>query len=279
MLKVTAIIPAHNEAENIALVVVGLIELRGQDGAPLIHEVIVADNGSEDATAAVAIAAGATVVAVAGRGYGNACAVACTHAHGEVLLFADGDHTADLTEAPLLLNAIAAGADLAIGVRTRVAPGSLTQAQRWGNALACLLVRHLWGIPISDLGPFRAVRRAAYKRMTMRDRAYGWTVEMQIRAAQLKLRTTEVPVSWLPRHAGQSKISGTLRGVAGAGIGILSMIARLWWRERTAALSWRSSALPNTVAILPTGQAPLSCPPSRRPHSKHTAGVNHVRTK
>lgn len=265
MIKITAIIPACNEAGNIALVVAGLIELRGQDGAPLVHEVIVADNGSEDATATFAIAAGATVVPVAGRGYGNACAVACTHARGDVLLFVDGDHTALLSEAPLLLNAVAAGADLAIGVRTRVAPGSITQAQRWGNALACVLVRRLWGVPISDLGPFRAIRRAAYERMNMRDRAYGWTIEMQIRAAQLQLETMEVPVSWLPRHAGHSKISGTLRGVAGAGVGILSMIARLWWREHCATHARAAHVLPNTVAILPAGQAQLPCSLPRRP--------------
>lgn len=288
MLKTIAIIPAYNEAENIALVVGGLLELLDHKGSLLIQEVIVADNGSEDATAAIAIAAGATVLRVAGRGYGNACAAACalasTRPHADVLLFADGDHTADLSEATLLLDAIASGADLAIGVRTRIAQGSLTLAQRWGNALACFLVRRLWRIPISDLGPFRAIRRSAYERMSMRDRAYGWTVEMQIRAAQLHLTTTEVAVSWLARRAGHSKISGTLSGVMGAARGILSMIARLWWREwwewqaRHGASPLCPAVVANTVAILPAGQAQLTYPP-RRQHSNQTSGVHHVVTK
>jgi glycosyltransferase involved in cell wall biosynthesis len=265
MPSVSAIIPAHNEAANIALVVAGLLALRDRAGAALIHEVIVADNASTDDTATLAIAGGATVVPVPERGYGSACAGACRVAGGDILLFADGDHTADLAQAAWLLDAIAQGADLAIGVRTHAARGSLTLPQRLGNRLACFLVRLIWPVPITDLGPFRAIRRTAYDRIGMRDRAYGWTVEMQIRAAQLKLRTSEIAVSWLPRHAGASKVSGTVRGVAGAAWGILSMIARLWFRERTEARPPAPSAVFPPVEALPAGRTPLSSASPSRP--------------
>jgi glycosyltransferase involved in cell wall biosynthesis len=243
MMFVSAIIPAYNEAENIALVVGGLIALRDADNRPLVGEVIVADNNSDDDTAAIATAAGARVVHVAARGYGNACAAACAHAVGDVLLFVDGDHTADLSQTELLLNGIERGADMVIGARTHAVQGSLTLPQRFGNALACALVRLIWCVPVTDLGPFRAIHRAAYDHIGMRDRTYGWTIEMQVRAAQLRLTTTEVPITWLPRHAGQSKVSGTVRGVLGAGFGILSMIARLWWRGR-----FRSVSTENTLS-------------------------------
>jgi glycosyltransferase involved in cell wall biosynthesis len=230
--KISAIIPAYNEAENIALVVGGLRELRDATGEPLIHEVVVADNDSTDETAALAAQAGARVIAVPARGYGNACAAACAAAQGDVYLFVDGDHTADLSQSAMLIAAIAQGDDLAIGVRANARRGSLTLPQKFGNALACFLIRCIWRVPVTDLGPFRAIRRDAYERIGMRDRTYGWTVEMQVRAAQLRLRTVELPVTWLPRHAGTSKVSGTVRGVFGAGVGILSMIAKLWWRGR-----------------------------------------------
>lgn len=275
MPKVSAIIPAFNESENIALVVNGLKALRDPAGLPLIHEVIVADNGSTDQTASVATAAGATVITIIEKGYGSACAGACGIATGDIFLFADGDHTAELTQAQLLLDAIDQGADLAIGVREHAVKGSLTLPQRLGNQLACFLVRLIWSIPIADLGPFRAVRRSAYERIGMRDRAYGWTVEMQIRAAQLKMRMVDVAVTWLPRHAGQSKISGTLTGVMGAAWGILSMIAILRWRQlRSAARSQsppqaRSPTMPSVVTSvddLPAGPSLLPSTTLRRPH-------------
>jgi glycosyltransferase involved in cell wall biosynthesis len=230
-MKISAIIPAYNEAENIALVVEGLLALQGEGGSPLIDEVIVANNNSTDKTAEIAHACGARVIDVPARGYGNACAAACAVARGDVFVFVDGDHTADLSQTALLIAPIARGADLVIGARTHATRGSLTLPQRFGNALSCALVRAIWSVPVTDLGPFRAIRRDAYERIGMRDRAYGWTIEMQVRAAQLGLFTREVPVSWFPRYAGKSKVSGTVRGVIGAGIGILSMIARLRWRQ------------------------------------------------
>lgn len=257
MLKISAIIPAYNEAENIGLVVGGLRALRNPCGLPLVHEVVVADNNSNDGTASIARQHGARVVHVAQKGYGNACAVACQHATGDVLLFVDGDHTADLAQASLLVDAIAQGADLAIGVRTHAARGSLTLPQRFGNFLACFLIRMIWSAPVTDLGPFRAIRRPAYERIGMRDRSFGWTVEMQIRAIQLDLLTREIAVSWFARHAGTSKVSGTVNGVMGAGAGILSMIARLWWRERRVIRHLQKNASPSTTGDLPTGQVPL----------------------
>ena len=267
MLNVTAIIPAYNEAENIALVVGGLRALRNPSGLPAIHEVIVADNNSDDGTAAIALQHGARVVHVVQKGYGSACAVACQHATGNVLLFVDGDHTADLAQSALLIDAITQGADLAIGVRTDAARGSLTPPQRFGNSLACFLVRMIWSAPITDLGPFRAIRRSAYERIGMRDRSFGWTVEMQIRAVQLRLVTTEIGVSWFARHAGTSKVSGTVKGVIGAGFGILSMIARLWWRERRVASQLQKNGSTSTTVDLPTGQVQLPVTTPRRSFS------------
>jgi hypothetical protein len=262
MLSVSAIVPAFNEAENIALVIDGLRCLRSPAGDRLIDEVIVADNGSSDGTAQIAASHGAFVIPVAERGYGSACASACSFARGEVLLFVDGDHTADLHEACLLTQAIEQGYDMAIGVRSRAAPGSLSLPQRFGNGLACFLVRVLWSVPVTDLGPFRAIRRSAFERIAMRDKAYGWTIEMQIRAAQLALKTCEIDVTWLPRHAGQSKVSGTFRGVLGAGIGILSMIARLWFSQRRAdrRACLYSLALAKNLPACQGGDADLTRP-------------------
>jgi glycosyltransferase involved in cell wall biosynthesis len=229
---VSAIIPAYNEAENIGLVIQGLWNQKNAQGQPLIFEVVVADNNSTDATAKIARDNGARVVFVPTKGYGNACAQACAVAAGDIFLFVDGDHTADLTQTASVLNPLAHGADLVIGNRVDAQKDSMTLAQRFGNGLACFLVRHIWSVPVSDLGPFRAIKRHAYEAIQMRDRAYGWTVEMQVRAAQLRLSVVQVPVRWLPRHAGHSKVSGTFKGVVGAGWGILSMIARLWFREK-----------------------------------------------
>ena len=231
-LRVTAIVPARNEAECIAIVVLGLIGQRDAQGQPLLHEVLVVDNGSSDGTGDIARRCGARVIEVAQAGYGRACWEAVQASVGDVLLFVDGDGAADPHEAHQLLTAIQRGADLVIGVRERAAPGAMTPPQRWGNALACALMRMIWGVPARDLGPYRAIRRGAFDALHMRDRAYGWTVEMQVRAHRIGLRVAQCPVSWHARIAGQSKISGTLRGVFGAGVGILGMIARLWLQER-----------------------------------------------
>ncbi len=251
--SVSAIVPARNEALCIAAVVHGLLALQSAQGDWLISEVVVADNGSSDGTARVARNAGARVIDVPQPGYGQACWAAVAASRGDILLFVDGDGAADPLEAGALLRALACGADLAIGVRQTPAPGAMTHAQRFGNGLACALMRAIWRMPAADLGPYRAIRREAFEALDMKDRAFGWTVEMQVRAHVLGLRVADVPVRWHARTAGESKISGTLRGVVGAGLGILGMIARLWWQERrrcgpTASLPHRPPAAARSTA-------------------------------
>ena len=231
-LTVSAIVPARNEALCIAAVVQGLLAQRSAAGERLVREVLVADNGSSDGTAAVALAAGARVITVPQPGYGQACWEAVQASVGEVLLFVDGDGAAGPAEAGVVLAGVDRGAELVIGVRQRVEPGAMTVTQRFGNGLACWLMRRIWRMQAQDLGPYRAIRREAFDALDMRDRSFGWTVEMQVRAHVLGMHVLEVPVTWHARHAGVSKISGSLRGVLGAGVGILGMIARLWWRER-----------------------------------------------
>lgn len=229
---VYAIIPALNEAEAIIGIVNGLYALRDNNGHPIVHRVIVADNGSTDGTGRLALAAGATVIQERRRGYGYACMAGIAAASdADILLFVDGDNSVVIQETASLLAAIDLGADLVIGSRINIEPGSMTLPQRFGNWLACFITRLLWHVPISDLGPFRAIRRTSLYHLDMKDMTYGWTIEMQIKAFQYGHHVTEVPVS-IRCRIGYSKVSGTVRGVIGAGVGIFSMIAKLWWRER-----------------------------------------------
>ena len=230
-LTVSAIVPARNEALCIGPVVRGLLAQHGTPAQPALLEVVVADNGSTDGTAGVAQQAGARVVFEARPGYGQACWTAVQASLGEVLLFVDGDGAADPAQAHALLSKVSEGFDMVIGGRHAPEPGAMSVAQRFGNGLACALMRQLWRMPATDLGPYRAIRRVAFDRLDMQDRSFGWTVEMQVRAHRLGLRVAEVPVHWRCRTAGNSKISGTVRGVIGAGFGILGMICRLWRRE------------------------------------------------
>jgi glycosyltransferase involved in cell wall biosynthesis len=232
---VSAIVPARNEAPCIGPVVHGLLAQQDRAALPRVFEVVVADNGSIDDTAAAAAQAGARVVFEPRPGYGQACWTAVQASRGAVLLFVDGDGAADPAQAGALLDVLISGADLVIGVREQPEPGAMSPVQRFGNALACALMRLIWRMPARDLGPYRAIRRDAFDRLDMRDRSFGWTVEMQVRAHRLGLRVVHVPVYWRRRAAGESKISGTWHGVVGAGVGILGMIVRLWWRERQRA--------------------------------------------
>ena len=229
---VYAIIPALNEAEAIVGIVNGLHALRDNNNHPAIHRVIVADNGSTDGTGFLALAAGATVIQELRRGYGYACMAGIAVAgDADIILFVDGDNSVVIQETASLLAAIDRGADLAIGSRINIEPGSMTSPQRFGNWLACFITQLIWNVPVSDLGPFRAIRKTSLYHLDMKDMTYGWTIEMQIKAFQCGLQVTEVPVS-IRCRIGRSKVSGTVRGVIGAGIGIFSMIAKLWWRER-----------------------------------------------
>jgi glycosyltransferase involved in cell wall biosynthesis len=195
-----------------------------------VHEIIVVDNGSTDGTAVVARQGGARVVTEPTAGYGRAClaGLSVLSSSVDVVVFLDGDHSDDAAELPTLLAPIARGeADLVIGSRVRCAePGSLTLQQRLGNRLACCLMHRCFGVRYTDLGPFRAIRREALERLRMHDRAFGWTVEMQAKAAVQGLRIVEVPVHYRLR-IGRSKISGTLRGTICAGWAILITILRV----------------------------------------------------
>ncbi len=229
-LRVGAVIPAHNEAENIGAVVESLRGLHGLAGTAVVDDVVVCDNRSSDATARRALEAGARVVLEPKAGYGMACLSALLALRPvDAVVFVDGDQAFDVRQALGLLDGIANGADLVIGSRVLGAcePGALSAAQIAGNRTAALLIRLLWGKHISDLGPFRAIRAQALARLDMRDEAYGWTVEMQIKAIQHGLQMTEVPVDTHRRRHGKSKIGGTFKGVVGASRGILTTIARL----------------------------------------------------
>jgi glycosyltransferase involved in cell wall biosynthesis len=224
---VGVIIPALNEARALPLVLSAI--------PSWVTQVIVADNGSTDGTADVARAHGAIVVTEPVRGYGRAClsAMAQLSSATDVVVFIDGDASDAPEEMGLLLEPIAAGrADFVIGSRMLGARerGSLTPQQIFGNGLACFLIRLIWGQRYTDLGPFRAIKYDALCRLAMADQNYGWTVEMQIKAAQLRMPVVEVPVSY-KRRIGVSKVSGTVRGVIGAGTKILYVIGREGLRQ------------------------------------------------
>ncbi len=235
-LSVGAVIPAYSEEDNIGAVVGTLLELRGAGGQPLVDDIVVCDNCSADATARRALDAGARVVVEEVPGYGMACLTAIAALRPvDVVLFVDGDQAFDVRQGINLLAAIADGADLAIGSRVlgQVEPGALSLPQIAGNRVAGLLIRLLWARKVTDLGPFRAIRTEALRRLNMQNTTYGWTVEMQIKAIQLGMRITETPVDTQRRRFGTSKIGGTVRGVIGASAGILGTI--FWLRVREAA--------------------------------------------
>jgi glycosyltransferase involved in cell wall biosynthesis len=218
-LRIGLVMPARDEAAALPHVLPYI--------PPWVAQVIVVDNGSRDGTADVARRHGAQVVTELRRGYGRAClaGIAALRPEVDTVLFMDADASDRPEEMARLLGPIAAGeADLVIGSRTRAAePGALTPQQRFGNWLACALIGLVWGVRYTDLGPFRAIRREALARLAMRDETWGWTVEMQVRAARLGLRTQEVPVGYR-RRIGTSKISGTLSGTVRAGTKILWVI-------------------------------------------------------
>jgi glycosyltransferase involved in cell wall biosynthesis len=229
-LTVAVVIPALDEEASLPRV---LAELPRSGERFRVRDVIVVDNGSSDRTSDVARAAGAIVVTEPSRGYGSACLAGIARLDSDppdVVVFLDADGSDDPAELPLLLDPITRSrADLVVGSRVLGPhePGSLGAVQRFGNALATLLLRVLFGARFTDLGPFRAIRWDALAALLMRDRTYGWTVEMQARALRAGLRCVEVPVRYRRRAAGRSKISGTIEGMWGAGTRILGTIARV----------------------------------------------------
>jgi hypothetical protein len=220
---VVVIIPVFNERESLPLVVADIPRDR-------VDEILVVDNGSTDETARVAKDLPVRLVREDRRGYGSACLAgiaAIEAAPPDVVVFLDGDYSDHPEEMPRLLEAIEGGCDLVIGSRVLGSrePGALLPQARFGNALACLLIRLLYGHSYTDLGPFRAVAWDALRRLRMEDRTFGWTVEMQIKAAKIGLVVAETPVSYR-RRVGVSKITGTFSGTVRAGAKILWTIAR-----------------------------------------------------
>lgn len=223
-MTVAVLIPALNEEKSIGRVLSDIPR-------DVVDRVVVVDNGSTDATADIARSAGAEVIAEADRGYGAACQKGLTllsHDPPDVVVFLDGDYSDHPDELPRVVRPVLDDeADLVIGSRTAGTSerGALLPQARIGNALACSLIRLFWDTRYTDLGPFRAVSWDALQALDMQDHGYGWTVEMQIKAARRGLRIMEVPVSYRKR-IGQSKITGTVSGSVKAGAWILWTIGR-----------------------------------------------------
>jgi glycosyltransferase involved in cell wall biosynthesis len=229
--RIDVLIPALNEAAALPLVI-------GALPREMVRHIVVCDNGSTDNTASVASEMGAIVVREPVRGYGNACLAGMCYLQGlpesqqpDILVFLDADYSdypGELPQvvAPILNN----GMDLVIGSRMlgQMPPDAMTPVQRFGNWLAPMLIRHFYGTHFTDLGPFRAIRWKRLLDLGMQDRNYGWTVEMQIKAARQKLACTEVPVRYRHRAAGKSKVSGTMKGSLLAGTKIIGYIFKIY---------------------------------------------------
>ncbi len=249
--SICVVIPAYLEEDTVGNVVRKL----GEFG---LSRVRVVDNGSTDATARRAAEAGAEVIAEPRRGYGQACWSGCVNLPPDVewILFCDADGSDDLDALPALLEA-AADADLVIGNRMSTAAGraAMSPAQRFGNWLAGALLGLSYGKPVHDLGPMRLVRRSAFDAMNLRDRGFGWTVEMQARAGEMGLGIAEAPVRYFRRAAGVSKISGTLRGTWMAGNVILTTLAAFLLRRVEPVTGWLSVTLlvGGCAAMMPFG--------------------------
>lgn len=232
------IIPVLNEQESIGAVLGDL---------PSVTRVIVVDNGSTDQTADVARNAGADVVSEPQRGYGKACLTGIARAlelnqaaktsqdDQTTIVFIDGDYSDHGEELPLLTQPIIDNeADFVVGSRStgKREAGAMHFQALFGNWLACSLMKLFWGTSYTDLGPFRAIRLSSLKSLHMKDENFGWTIEMQIKAAQQQLRAQEIPVSYR-RRIGVSKISGTISGTIKAGYKILYTIFRQKFSQKT----------------------------------------------
>jgi glycosyltransferase involved in cell wall biosynthesis len=229
---VSVVIPTHNEAQSIGRVLADL-------PADLVTEVLVVDSNSTDGTPEIASKMGARVLHEPRRGYGRACLTGLASAASpDVVVFLDGDYSDRPDELPLLLNPIIDGrADIMLGSRLgkQSAHGAMAWHAAFGNRLAAALIRFLYGIRISDLGPFRAGRADVLRRLDLRENTYGWAVEMILKGALGGFRIVEVPVSYYPR-IGKSKISGTLSGTVGAAWFIFFLIVRYYFRHRRAGI-------------------------------------------
>ena len=226
--RVSVIIPTHNEADAIPRVL-------GDIPSDLVTEVIVVDSNSNDGTPDIAARMGARVIQEPRRGYGRACLTGLAAANSpDVVVFLDGDYSDRPSELPSLLAPITEGhADITLGSRLheRNSTRALPWHQVFGNRLAAGLIRLLYDLKITDLGPFRAGRADVLRALALDEATYGWAVEMILKGALAGFRVIEVPVSYHPR-IGKSKISGTVQGTLGAGWFILSLIVRYYFRRR-----------------------------------------------
>jgi glycosyltransferase involved in cell wall biosynthesis len=226
--RVSVIIPTHNEAQAIERVLADLPQ-------GLASEVIVVDSNSNDGTPEIAARMGARVVQEPRRGYGRACLTGLDAAKfPDVVVFLDGDYSDRPSELPVLLAPITEGrADITLGSRLleQRSARALPWHQVFGNRLAASLIRLLYGVEITDLGPFRAARAEVLRTLALEQTTYGWAVEMILKGALAGFRVIEVPVSYYPR-IGKSKISGTMKGTLGAAWFILSLIVRYYFRQR-----------------------------------------------
>ena len=230
-MRVSVIIPTRNEAQAIGRVLADI-------PAELVTEVLVVDSRSTDGTAEIAASMGARVLQEERRGYGRACLTGLAAANTpDVVVFLDGDYSDRPDELPLMLAPIRDGsADITLGSRllAKTHSDALPWHQELGNRFAAVLIRLLYGVKITDLGPFRAARADVLRELALEETTYGWAVEMILKGALGGFRIVEVPVSYYPR-IGKSKISGTLKGTTGAAWFILSRIVLYRFRGQRRA--------------------------------------------
>lgn len=227
----TVVIPCLNEGDAIGGLVAEVLAVAADPDLPVrIDRVLVVDNGSTDHTATSAAAAGAEIVSEPRRGYGRAClsgVLAATEA--DIIALMDGDRSDQPAELPRLLEPLLAGkADLVVGSRIMgdYEPGSLLPQQIFGNKVATAFLRLVFGVRMTDIGPFRVIRRDTLLALGMREMTYGWSIEMIARVARTGLQVREVPVSYRKRAAGESKVSGNIRASLKAGYRIMLAIIR-----------------------------------------------------
>ncbi|MFZ1518695.1 MAG: glycosyltransferase family 2 protein [Ignavibacteriaceae bacterium] len=226
--KVVVIIPAYNEEESLPLV---LSDIPG-----FVDEIIVTNNGSTDKTVEVAKKFGATVLTENEKGYGVACLKAIEHIKDknyDIVVFIDGDYSDYPEEMNLIVQPITNNDyDLVVGSRMigKRQKGAMLPQAIFGNWLSTFLIKVLWNYNFTDLGPFRAIKYSSLLKLNMQDRNFGWTVEMQIKAAKHKMKCIEVPVSYKKR-IGESKVTGTLKGTVKASVKILYLIFISLFRE------------------------------------------------
>lgn len=219
-MKVSVIIPVLNEEDAIAKVINDI-------PTTLVQEIIVVDNGCTDRTAEIAQKHGATVVTEPRRGYGSACLAGIDAIQAaDIVVFLDGDYSDDPTEMQTLVQPIQEGiAEFVIGTRVPCEKGALLPQAKFGNKLATFLMRIFFGVKYTDLGPFRAILYTKLLALDMQDKNFGWTIEMQLKAAKMGMNVQEVPVTYRKR-IGTSKISGTYVGSFKAGVKILTTLFR-----------------------------------------------------